>query len=194
MKYRVISAFLLLTFIAAFVGLGALLVLHHGDRAPEISFETVPPGEIMAVVTEAERHFTANLTGAIAGDAALVRSLDRNAPDFYLIPFSREDITAVAQITVLENGTPRFSRWRHDLSGTVAWMRPPFTTAIVMLGDAGYPDQKWTARMVSIPREEPVMPFCWEFENEGGEKVYIGYDLKNDEIRVISRLTPGQGA
>lgn len=191
MKYRVISTFLLLTFVVAFVGLGALLVFHHGDRESEISFETVSPGEIMAVVNEAERHFTANLSGAVAGDAALVRSLDLDAPDFYLIPFSREDITAVAQIAVLENGTPRFSRWRHDLSGTVAWMRPPFSVAITMLDDAGYPDQDWTARMVSVSCEEPILPYLWEFENMRGEKVYIGYDLENDEIRIYSTPTPG---
>lgn len=189
MKYRVISTFLLLTFVVAFVGLGALLVFHHGDRESEISFETVSPGEIMAVVNEAERHFTANLSGAVAGDAALVRSLDQSAPDFYLVPFSRENITAVAQISISENGTPDFSHWRHDLSGTVAWMHPPFTAAILMLRDAGYTGGNWKARIVSFSCEETVAPYCWEFEDETGERVYIGYDQDDDAIRVYSALT-----
>lgn len=189
MKLKVLTAVLLLTFVVAFVGLGALLVFHHGDRESQVSLETVPPGEIMAVVNEAERHFTVNLTGAVAGDAALVRSLDQSAPDFYLVPFSRENITAVAQISISENGTPDFSHWRHDLSGTVAWMHPPFTAAILMLRDAGYTGGNWKARIVSFSCEETVAPYCWEFEDETGERVYIGYDQDDDAIRVYSALT-----
>ncbi|QSZ66217.1 hypothetical protein RJ40_01240 [Methanofollis aquaemaris] len=194
MKFRVLAAILLLTFVVAFVGLGALLVFHPGHGGPQVSLETVPPEEIPAVVREAEQHFPSNLTGAFAGDATLVRSRDRNIRDFYLVPFYREEITAVAKISVSENGTPDFSQWRHDLSGTFAWMRPPFTAAIIMLGDAGYTDGNWKARMVSLSCEESVAPYVWEFEEEAGERVYIGYDPDDDEIRVYSTLTSGPGA
>ncbi|QYZ80310.1 hypothetical protein E2N92_13165 [Methanofollis formosanus] len=190
MKLRLLATALLLTFVVAFVGLGVLLVFHPGHGGPQVSLEIVPPDEIPAVVREAERHFTSNLTGAVAGDATLVRSLDRNIRDFYLVPFHREEVTAVAQISVSENGTPDFSQWRHDLSGTVAWMHPPFTAAILMLRNAGYTGGKWKARMVSVSGGEPVMPYFWEFEEEAGERVYIGYDQKNDEIKLYSKLVP----
>lgn len=191
MRFRVLAAVLLMTFVVGFVGLGALLVFHPGHGGLQVSLESVSPGDIPAVITEAERHFTSNLTGGVAGDATLVRSLDQDIRDFYLVPFYRNEVTAVAHISVSENGTPDFSQWRHDLTGTTAWMSPPFTAAILMLGDAGYTRGKWTARVVSVSGNETVVPYVWEFEEEGGERVYIGYDPDDDAIRVYSMVLPG---
>ncbi|MDD3621203.1 MAG: hypothetical protein PHQ81_02225 [Methanofollis sp.] len=56
--------------------LAALFLLAPEEEGPQVSPETVPPGEIPALVAEAEKYAISNFTGAVAGDAVMVTSLD----------------------------------------------------------------------------------------------------------------------
>ncbi|QYZ78176.1 hypothetical protein E2N92_01375 [Methanofollis formosanus] len=189
MKKSVIAGVVLVVIIGILL---AALLLFPGRGGPQVSPETLPTQDIPAFVAEAERHAAPNLTGAVAGDAVMVTSLDHTIRDFYLIPFSQEgEVVAVAEISVAENSTPHFQQWRSGHSDPAASQtRLPFAKATRALGDAGYTEGNWTARVVSMFCDEPIGPYFWECEEEKGEKVYVGYDRYDDLVRVYAKVTP----
>lgn len=167
------------------------LLFSPGKEGPQISAETIPPEDIPTFVAEAERNIASNFTGAVAGDAIMVTSLDHTIREFYLIPFYQDgNPVAVAYVSITENGTPHY-RGIYDFPDPAAALTfLPLTEVRQALGNAGDTEGNWTARVVSMFCDEPIGPYFWECEEEGGEKVYVGYDPYDDVVRVYAEVTP----
>lgn len=189
MNKKLIAGLVLIVIIGSL--LAAFLLFSPDKEGPHISPENTPPEEIPTFVAEAERNIASNFTGAVAGDAIRVTSLDRTIREFYLIPFYQDSTSvAVAYVSITENGTPHY-RGTYDYPDPAAALTfLPLTGVRLALGDAGYTEGNWTARVVSMFCDEPIGPYFWECEEEEGEKVYVGYDRYDEVVRVYAEMTP----
>jgi hypothetical protein len=132
-----------------------------------------------------------DLTGAVAGDVAIVWSLTDDSPRYYLVPFTRNgSAVAIAWVYMRDDGHPKVGSWTEGVADLTAWRQPSLADAEDALRDAGYRDGNWTARWVEMNSEQPIGPYFWEFRRETGEKVYVGYDHYDDLIRVYTAVTP----
>ncbi|WP_067050025.1 hypothetical protein [Methanofollis ethanolicus] len=181
---------------------GATLFLLPYPQAGEgldVSFETLPSEEIPAVVDAAltppdppvPPDRAPDLSGAVAGDVATVRSLTDGAPRYYLVPLTRDGgAVAIARVYLRDDGGPKIGSWTLGADDLTAWRRPSLADAEDALRSAGYRDGNWTARWVEMNSEQPIGPYFWEFGKETGETVYVGYDRYDDWVRVYTTVTP----
>ncbi|MDD4254536.1 MAG: hypothetical protein PHP59_04080 [Methanofollis sp.] len=122
---------------------------------------------------------------------AIVWSLADDAPRYYLVPFTRDSgAVAIAWVYLRDDGRPKAGSWTLGAADLTAWRRPSLADAEGALRNAGYRDGNWTARWVEMNSEQPIGPYFWEFEKEAGEKVYVGYDRYDDQVRVYTTVTP----
>lgn len=181
---------------AVFIAVLFLLLPSQAGGEPTISFETVPPEEVPEIIDAAltppdqsvPPDQTPDLSGAVAGNVAIVWSLADDAPKFYLVPLTRNG-SAVAIAEVSPGGSAAAS-WILNTADLTTWRRPSLADAKDALRDAGYRDGNWTARWAELNAEQPIGPYFWEFRKETGESVYVGYDRYDDLIRVYTTVTP----
>jgi hypothetical protein len=189
---------LMVVVLCAAVAAAALFLLSPSPDGggPEVLFETIPAAEVPEVVDAAltppsDPHTPhPDLSGAVAGDVAIVWSLTDGTPRYYLVPLTRDGgAVAIAQVYIRDDGRPKSGSWTEGVADLTAWRRPSLAGAEDALHGAGYRDGNWTARWVEMNTEQPIGPYFWEFEKETGENVYVGYDRYDDLIRVYTTVT-----
>lgn len=133
--------------------------------------------------------FQSELKGSAPGAITYVHSLNKNYPDYYLIPFEKEGIPVVVSKIEIKGDKAVFSACA-ALEKVTGIINPELDEARKVLADAGYGDFH-NARLVWMPCEQTMSEFMpvWEFSNGANETKYVGYDQFAQTVKVYNELT-----
>ncbi|WP_048110941.1 C39 family peptidase [Methanoregula formicica] len=136
--------------------------------------------------------FQEELKGSSPGNTVLVHSLNKNYPDYYLIPFEKDGVPVVVSKVDLKGDTAVFSAGAALEKGASS-IKPDLDEARKALEYAGYGDLE-NARLVWKPCEQTMSEFMpvWEFSNNANEIKYVGYNPFEQKVMVYDNLTPSK--
>ncbi|MEN6396258.1 MAG: C39 family peptidase [Methanoregula sp.] len=136
--------------------------------------------------------FQEELKGSSSGNAVLVHSLNKNYPDYYLIPFEKNGVPVVVSKVDVKGDTAVFSAGA-ALEKGASIIKPDLDEAKKALESSGYGDLE-NASLVWKPCEQTMSEFMpvWEFSNNADEVKYVGYNPFELKVMVYDNLTPGK--
>lgn len=159
----------------------------------QISLEKIPSNETEYIADialkgmEEHNQLSDELKGAVPGEPILVHWI--NHSDYYLIPFEKKGrIVVISDVFIREDGTTYFSGCG-VAENITELMKPTIEEAREVLTANEY-EGEWKARIVKMMCEQPINPLVWEFRNEKGDIVYVGFDPYDNKIKVYNELTP----
>jgi len=135
--------------------------------------------------------FQDELKGSTPGKIVLVHSLNKNYPDYYLIPFEKNGVPVVVSKITVKGDMAVFSACAALEKTVTSIIKPDLEEAKKVLADAGYGDSG-NARLVWKPCEQTMSEFMpvWEFSTDVNETKYVGYNQFTQKVMVYDELTP----